>query len=49
MTEWKKTQALLKKYAKAGIQLTEAEQNRIAYLKKQQATAKEPKSKKHNG
>lgn len=49
MSEWKKTQALLKKYAKAGIQLTEAEKNRIAYLKKQYETGKEVKPKKRNG
>ena len=40
MSEWKKAQALAKKYAKAGIPLTQAEKNRLAYLKKQQETDK---------
>lgn len=44
MTEWKKAQALAKKYAKAGIPLTNAEKNRLAYLKKQHETGKEPKT-----
>lgn len=34
MSDLKKTKALLKKYAKAGIPLTEAEKKRIEYLKK---------------
>ena len=33
MNEYTKAQALANKYAKAGIQLTEAEKNLLAYLK----------------
>lgn len=33
MNEYKKAIALANKYAKAGIQLTKAEQNLLAYLK----------------
>ena len=34
MKEYKKAQALADKYAKAGIKLTEAEQNLLRYLAK---------------
>jgi hypothetical protein len=40
MTELKKARALAKKYAKAGIPLTDAEKNRLAYLEKQHVTGK---------
>jgi hypothetical protein len=33
MNEYQKAQALADKYAKAGIQLTNAEKNLLAYLK----------------
>jgi hypothetical protein len=48
MSEWKKAEALAKKYAKAGIKLTEAEKNRLAYLKKEHDLGKEIKT-KNNG
>lgn len=48
MTEYKKALALAKKYAKAGISLTDAEKNRLAYLKKQHELGKDPKN-KNNG
>lgn len=40
MANWKATKAMLKKYAKAGIPLTEAEKKLIAYLKQKNKDSK---------
>jgi hypothetical protein len=40
MSEWKKAKKLAVKFSKARIPLTEAEKNRLAYLKKQHELGK---------
>jgi len=40
MSDWKKTKALVKKYRKARIPLTKAEENLIKYLKKKNSESK---------
>ena len=40
MSEWKKAKKLAIKFTKARIPLTEAEKNRLAYLKKQHELGK---------
>ena len=48
MSEWKKDKALAIKFSKARIPLTEAEKNRLAYLKKKHETNKEHPLDKNN-
>jgi hypothetical protein len=40
MSDWKKAKALAIKFSKARIPLTEAEKNRLAYLKKKNKESK---------
>jgi uncharacterized protein YnzC (UPF0291/DUF896 family) len=49
MSELKKAEALAKKYAKAGIPLTDAEKNRLAFLRKQHLKVQDHPRAKDNG